>query len=86
MLVPAFRCVDSVAVVATFCATVLLVKSCVCVSEEDDEVLDKKQLAEYYSKLGWKGLLLVSSVNLADVCVAARITEKPQRAHATVPS
>lgn len=44
------RCVDSVAVVATFCATVLLVKSCVCVTEEDDEVLDTKQLTDYYSK------------------------------------
>ncbi len=50
MLIQLFRLIDSVAVVATICATVLLAKHCVCVSEEDDEILEKKQLAEFYSK------------------------------------
>uniref|UniRef100_A0A3B4X721 Phospholipase A2 receptor 1 n=1 Tax=Seriola lalandi dorsalis TaxID=1841481 RepID=A0A3B4X721_SERLL len=50
MLIQLFRCIDSVAVVATICVTVLLAKSCVCVTEEDDEVLEKKQLMEFYKK------------------------------------
>uniref|UniRef100_A0A3Q1IX63 Uncharacterized protein n=1 Tax=Anabas testudineus TaxID=64144 RepID=A0A3Q1IX63_ANATE len=57
MSIRVLRCVDSVAVVATFCATVLLVKSCVCVTEEDDEVLDTKQLTDYYKK----GLFILES-------------------------
>ncbi|KAF3686592.1 Secretory phospholipase A2 receptor [Channa argus] len=48
MLIQLFRCIESVAVVATI--SVLLMKSCFCVTEEDDEVLDKKQLMEYYNK------------------------------------
>lgn len=51
MLTQSFRCIDSVAVVATICVTVLLAKSCMCVTEEDDEVLEKNQLMEFYSKL-----------------------------------
>uniref|UniRef100_A0A3Q3JVM7 Phospholipase A2 receptor 1 n=1 Tax=Monopterus albus TaxID=43700 RepID=A0A3Q3JVM7_MONAL len=50
MLIQLFRCIDSVAVVATICVTVLLANSCLCVTEEDDEVLEKKQLTEYYKK------------------------------------
>ncbi|XP_035538129.1 secretory phospholipase A2 receptor isoform X1 [Morone saxatilis] len=57
MLIQLFRLVDSVAVVATICATVLLAKSCLCVTEEDDEVLEKKQLMEFYKK----GLFILES-------------------------
>ncbi|XP_073320103.1 secretory phospholipase A2 receptor [Pagrus major] len=51
------RFLDSVAVVATICATVLLAKSCMCVTEEDGEVLEKKQLVEFYKK----GLFILES-------------------------
>lgn len=58
MFIQLFRFVDSVAVVATICATVLLAKSCLCVTEEDDEyVLEKEQLEEYYKK----GLFILQS-------------------------
>ncbi|CAK6970766.1 secretory phospholipase A2 receptor [Scomber scombrus] len=52
MLMQLCRCVDSVVVVvAAVCVTVLLLqKSCVCVTEEDDEVLEKNQLMEFYKK------------------------------------
>lgn len=45
------RFIDSVAVVATVCAVLLLAKSCLCVTDVDDDVLEKKQLTEFYSKL-----------------------------------
>lgn len=52
MFIQLYRCVDSAPVLAIICVTVLLAKGCVCVTEdEDDEVLEKKQLVEFYSKL-----------------------------------
>lgn len=52
MFIQLCRCVDSAPVLAIICVTVLLAKGCVCVTEdEDDEVLEKKQLVEFYSKL-----------------------------------
>ncbi|MEQ2205377.1 hypothetical protein XENOCAPTIV_024448, partial [Xenoophorus captivus] len=55
------RCVDSVAaVVALICLTVLLSKICLCNSEENDEVLGKNQLTEFYRK----GLFVLESVTL----------------------
>eukprot|EP00064_Thunnus_orientalis_P003314 superscaffoldBa00000265_g3323 len=58
MFIQLFRCMDSVAVVAAVCVTVLLLeKSCVCVTEEDDEVLEKNQLMEFYKK----GLFILES-------------------------
>ncbi|KAM7405944.1 hypothetical protein PAMP_000354 [Pampus punctatissimus] len=56
MFIQLCRCVDSVAVVAAVCVTVLLAKSCLCV-EEDDEVLEKKQLMEFNKK----GLFILES-------------------------
>ncbi|KAM7424371.1 hypothetical protein PAMA_000626 [Pampus argenteus] len=56
MFIRLCRCVDSVAVVAAVCVTVLLAKSCLCV-EEDDEVLEKNQLMEFYKK----GLFILES-------------------------
>lgn len=44
------RFVGSAAVVATVCAALLLAKSCLCVTDVDDEVLAKKELMEFYSK------------------------------------
>ncbi|GLD75369.1 secretory phospholipase A2 receptor, partial [Lates japonicus] len=60
MLTQSFRCIDSVAVVATICVTVLLAKSCMCVTEEDDEVLEKNQLMEFYKK----GIFILQSAPL----------------------
>ncbi|KAG8001296.1 Secretory phospholipase A2 receptor, partial [Nibea albiflora] len=57
MLIQLLRFLDSVAVVATICATVLLAKGCLCVTEEDDEVLEKNQLMDYYKK----GLFILQS-------------------------
>ncbi|XP_020493615.2 secretory phospholipase A2 receptor [Labrus bergylta] len=57
MFIQWFRFIDSVAVVATICATVLLAKSCMCVTEKDDEVLEKNQLEDFYKK----GLFILES-------------------------
>ncbi|XP_047218569.1 secretory phospholipase A2 receptor isoform X1 [Girardinichthys multiradiatus] len=55
------RCVNSAAaVVALICLTVLLSKICLCNSEENDEVLGKNQLTEFYRK----GLFILESVTL----------------------
>lgn len=51
------RCVHAAAaaaaaVAATLFSLLLVVQVCVCVSGEDEEVLEKQQLAEFYSKFG----------------------------------
>lgn len=58
------RCLDSAAAaVALVCLTVLLSRSCLCNSEEEDEVLGKNQLAEFYSKL-------LSIIQLQTACLS----------------
>ncbi|XP_005935312.1 secretory phospholipase A2 receptor [Haplochromis burtoni] len=67
MFIQLYRCVDSAPVLAIICVTVLLAKSCVCVTEdEDDEVLEKKQLVEFYKK----GLFILESEPLKQ-CISA---------------
>ena len=48
MFVAQRRFIDSA--VAVCVLAVLLAKSCMCVTEEDDELLEKTQLMEFYSK------------------------------------
>ncbi|TNN74512.1 Secretory phospholipase A2 receptor [Liparis tanakae] len=57
MFARSLRFTDSVAVVATICAAVFLSRSCVCVSEGADAVLEDKQLAELHKK----GLFILES-------------------------
>ncbi|XP_056268990.1 secretory phospholipase A2 receptor isoform X2 [Pseudoliparis swirei] len=57
MFTRSLRFTDSVAVVATICAAVFLSKSCVCVSEGADAVLEDKQLVELHKK----GLFILES-------------------------
>uniref|UniRef100_A0A3Q3WZL2 Uncharacterized protein n=1 Tax=Mola mola TaxID=94237 RepID=A0A3Q3WZL2_MOLML len=57
MLTRLFGFIDSVAVVVAVCASLLLVKSCLCAPEEEDEVLDRKQLTQFYEK----GLFILES-------------------------
>uniref|UniRef100_A0A3P8UC50 Phospholipase A2 receptor 1 n=1 Tax=Amphiprion percula TaxID=161767 RepID=A0A3P8UC50_AMPPE len=51
------RIKSSAAVVAIVCAAAMLARSCQCVSDQDDEVLEKKQLTEFYKK----GLFILES-------------------------
>lgn len=51
MLLHFCRFSQLVTAVATLCALVSLMKLCSCATDESDEVLDKKQLTEFYSKL-----------------------------------
>ncbi|XP_043999660.1 secretory phospholipase A2 receptor isoform X2 [Gambusia affinis] len=61
MFLRSCRCMDSVAaLVALIYLTVLLSRSSLCNSEEDDEVLGKNQLSEFYRK----GLFVLESVTL----------------------
>ncbi|XP_068609504.1 secretory phospholipase A2 receptor [Brachionichthys hirsutus] len=57
MFIRLFCLSGSVAVLATVCATLLLAKRCLCVAEEDGEVLEKEQLMEFYKK----GLFVLES-------------------------
>ncbi|XP_074522887.1 secretory phospholipase A2 receptor [Halichoeres trimaculatus] len=68
MFIQLFRIIDSVAVVAAICTTAFLAKSCLCVTEEGDEVLDQKQLAEFYKK----GLFILESKPLKRCITADR--------------
>lgn len=51
MLLQFCRFSQPVTAVATLCAVVSLLKICSCATDESDEVLDKKQLTEFSSKL-----------------------------------
>ncbi|XP_068174457.1 secretory phospholipase A2 receptor isoform X2 [Antennarius striatus] len=57
MLIRWFGFIGSLLVLATVCATLLLGRSCLCVTEEDDEVLEKEELMEFYRK----GLFILES-------------------------
>lgn len=64
------RVSQPVAAVAALCAAVSLMKICSCATDASDEALDKKRLAEFYSKL-------------IHLFAAARPNKKPpQQAHA----
>lgn len=57
MLLQLCRFRQPVTAVATLCAVVSLMKVCSCATDESDEVLDKKQLTEFYKK----GLFIMES-------------------------